>query len=333
MTNNQYTIVTGANGYLGSYICRELISQGSKVIGFTWDHYASVRINHPDIEYVRCDIRNEILPQVKDIVQGKEISAVINAAALLGSSDYEKNFAVNAKGVENLLAFANKAGISRFIQISSVVVIKTFKGPYGETKLLGQQLVERSALDFTVFIPAMILGPESLGINRILKNVFRFPLVVPLIGRGSQTQHPIFVKDFARYIVRAIQEKKAFGKVYQIAGDRVISFRDLIGLILKIKGQKRIFVSVPPSFARMLGRLFQKTQKVPLFTAEHVKGVMQDSSLDTSLITADLDFKPEPLEVSLEYCLKEIGDNWDYYLNAREEKTIGYSSFSSKTSI
>jgi len=321
MTTNHYTIVTGANGYLGSYICRELISRGFKVIGFKWDHYASVLLDHPNIEYVRCDIRQEIIPQVKDIVKMKEIGAIINAAALLGSSDYEKNYAVNAKGVENLIDFARQAGISRFIQISSVVVIKVFKGPYGETKLIGQQKVEQSGLEYTVFIPAMILGPEGLGINRILKNVFRFPVVVPLIGKGSETQHPIFVKDFARYIVNSVSEKKAFGKVYQIAGDQVISFRDLIRLILKIKAKKRIFISVPPSFARMMGRFFQKTQKVPLFTAEHVKGVMQDSNLDTALISADLNFKPTTLEAALEYTLSKIGENWDFYLKPREEKT------------
>jgi len=322
MTNNQHIIVTGANGYLGSYVCHELIRHGYKVIGFTWDHYASVRIDHPDIGYVSCDIRKEILPQVKDFVEGKMITAIINTAALLGSSDYDQNYTVNAKGVENLIGFARESGVGRFIQVSSVVVLKVFKGPYGETKLIGQQLVEKSRLDYTVFIPAMILGPEGLGINRILKNVFRFPLFVPIIGNGSQTQHPIFVKDFARFIVMSIPEKNAFGKVYQIAGDKVIAFGDLIRLILKIKGKKRIFVTVHPSFARMLGRFFQKTQKVPLFTAEHVKGVMQDSRLDTSLITSDLDFKPTPLESSLEYCLSRIGDNWNYYLNPREEKKV-----------
>lgn len=320
MTSTQHILVTGANGYLGSYICRELISQGQPVIAIKFKHYASVILDHPLIEYIPCDISQPILQQIEPAIRGKQISAIINAAALLGSSDYEKNYAVNAKGVENLIAFARESGIRRFIQVSSVVVLKVFKGPYGETKLIGQQFLEKSGLDFTVFIPAMILGPEGLGINRILKNVFRFPLFVPMIGKGAQTQHPIFVKDFARYIVKSIDDKKAFGKVYQIAGDSVISFSDLIRLILKIKGEKRIFVTVPPSFARMLGRFFQKTQKVPLFTAEHVKGVMQDSNLDTSLIKADLDFKPTPLESALEYCLTRIGNNWNYYLTPREEK-------------
>ena len=322
MTNNQYTIVTGANGYLGSYICRELISRGQAVIALKYDHYASVILEHPLIEYVGCDIREAVLPQIESSIRGKQINAIINAAALLGSSDYDKNYAVNAGGVENLIIFARQTNISRFIQVSSVVILKTFKGPYGETKLIGQQMVEKSGLDYTVFIPAMILGPEGLGINRILKNVFRFPLVVPLIGKGAETQHPVFVKDFARYIVHSILEKKAYHKVYQIAGDRVISFRDLIRLILKIKGSRRIFISVPASVARMLGRFFQLTQKVPLFTAEHVKGVMQDSNLDTSLIRQDLGEGFTPLDEALKYTLDEIGRDWDSRLKPRAEKVI-----------
>jgi dihydroflavonol-4-reductase len=326
MTNDQYVIVTGANGYLGSYVCRELIRKGFKVIGFKWDHYASVIIDHPDIEYIRCDIRGEIFPQVQSLVKTKEITAIINTAALLGSSDYGKNNEVNAGGVENMINFARKIGVSRFIQVSSVVVLKAFKGPYGETKLLGQQKLEKSGLDYTVFIPAMILGPEGLGINRILKNVFRFPLFVPMIGKGSQTQHPIFVKDFASYIVKSIPEATAYRKTYQIAGDKVIPFIDLIRLILKIKGEKRTFISIPPAFVRMMGKFFQKTQKVPLFTAEHVKGVMQDSRLDTSMIKHDLGDSLTPLEEALKYTLDEIGNDWDSYLKPRNEKIISLNN-------
>jgi len=326
MNMNQYIIVTGSNGYFGSYVCRELLKQGHKVIGLKWDHRASAVIDHPGIEYVRCDIREKVMPQVKDLLQGKKVSAIINAAALLGSSDYDRNYAVNAGGVANMMDFAAELGITRFIQVSSVVVIKEFKGPYGETKLIGQQMLEKSNLDYTVFIPAMILGPEGLGINRILKNVFRFPLMVPLIGSGKETQHPIFVKDFARYIIYSLDKSIAFRKVYQIAGDRVISFRDFIRLILKIKGKRKIFVPVPAWFAKMLGKMFQKVQKVPLFTAEHVKGVLQDSNLDTSLLKQDLGFDPTPLEEALKYCLDEIGTNWDYYLKERGEKRIVLSS-------
>lgn len=324
MNDKKYVILTGANGYLGSYVCRELLAQGYGVIAFRYKHRASVIVEHPDAEYHEVDLRKAIDTQqdFDAILQGKKTIAIINAAALLGSSDFEKNHLVNAYGVTNLVEFARKRDIGRFIQISSVVVLKKIKGPYGMTKLEGQKILERSGLEFTTFIPAMILGPESLGINRILKNVYRFPLVVPLIGYGRQTQHPIFVKDLARYIVKSIQHPGCHGKTYQIAGDTIIPFRDLIKMILRIRGDKKIFVPIPPAVARGMGKFFQAIQKVPVFTAEHVKGIMQDSKLDTLPLEKDLEFRPTPLEEALLYTLDEIGNNWDDYLKPREEKVI-----------
>jgi hypothetical protein len=114
----------------------------------------------------------------------------------------------------------------------------------------------------------------------------------------------------------------AFNKIYQIASDRTISFKDLIRLVLKIRGKKRIFISVPASIAKMLGKFFQKTQKVPLFTAEHVKGVLQDSNLDTKMIRQDLGDHFTRLDKAMRFTLEEIGNNWEAYLKPRAEKLI-----------
>ena len=315
-------IVTGANGYLGTYVCRELLGKGYSVIGLKYDHYASTIIDDPGITYLYCDITQEIEPQIGGEIAAGSIDALINTAALLGSSDYDRNYAVNAGGVDKLISFCRTKGIRRFIQISSVVVMKEFKGPYGETKLIGQQFLESSGLDHTVFIPAMILGPEGLGINRILKNVYRLPFIVPLVGYGRQTQHPIFVEDFARCIVKSIDIPVCIGKNYEIAGDSIIPFRDFIAMILKIRGSRKFFIPVPPAIVKLMGKGFQRFQSVPLFTAEHVKGVLQDSALDTRLIRQDLDFEPTPLKDALKHCLEIIGTDWDRYLSPREEITI-----------
>jgi nucleoside-diphosphate-sugar epimerase len=317
-------IVTGANGYLGKYIIAEAIQQGYRIIGLKYDHIRSTIIEHPDVEYIRCDISKPISDQsgIKKIISNKNIAGIINAAALLGSSDYNKNYEVNAHGVENIMDFAGEINVSKIVQISSVVVLKSIKGPYGITKLKGQEFLVNSDFNYTVFIPALILGPESLGINRVLKNVFRFPLFVPLIGTGKQTQHPVYVKDFAKYIVKSVGQQASKRKVYEIAGDTVISFKDLIRLILKIKGKTKMFVPVPVFIASTLGKIFQATQKVPVFTAEHVKGVLQDSKLNTTGLIDDLDYKPTSLEVAMTKTLDVINNNWDKYLGSHDEKII-----------
>lgn len=321
---DKYVIVTGANGYLGSYICSELVKKEYCVIGLKFQHYASRLIKSSKINYIDADITQDLTLNNKlmSAIDGKKILGIINTAALLGSSNYEDNYLVNAFGVKNLIDFSQAIGVRRFIQISSVVILKPVKGPYGETKLIGQEMVTSSHLNYTVFIPAMILGPESLGLNRILKNVFRFPFVIPLIGNGSQTQHPIFVKDFAFMVVQSLEATISYKKVYQIAGNEVVSFKSFIKLVLLLSGQKKIFFPLPIIFAKMLGKIFQATQKIPVFTAEHVKGIVQDSNLDTALIKMDLNFMPTPLHDSLGYSLGVIGKNWDYYLNRRAEIEI-----------
>lgn len=320
---SKHLIVTGANGYLGKYICSYALNKGYNVLAFSFMHWASQKIEHPNIEYFDVDISKPITDNgLLEKLSKFTADAIINAAALLGSSDVDKNRAVNATGVKHLIDLAHQVGVKKLVQVSSVVVLKAIKGPYGITKLEGQEILTKSDLDWTVFIPAMILGPESLGINRVLKNVFRFPLIVPLIGSGKQTQHPIFVKDFAQYIVKAAFSDKSSKKVYEIASDSVITFKSLIRLILEISNKKKIFVPIPVWFAKLLGTVFQTTQKVPVFTAEHVKGILQDSNLDTIQLRKDFDFRPTPLIEALEYTLKEIDGEWDYFLKPRDEKTI-----------
>lgn len=331
MNTNKYVILTGANGYLGSYIIRELLHQNYGVVACRYPHYASVIINNEQVLYVEVDITKAATEQYELIraIKNKKVMGVINAAALLGSSDYDANYKVNAQGVMNMMEFARLHGINRFIQISSVVVQKKIKGPYGVTKLKGQEMLIHSELDYTVFIPAMIMGPESLGLNRVLKNVFRIPFVVPLIGTGKETQHPIYVKDLARAVVDSIEVKAAHNKVYEIAGDRVLTFREFIRLILRYYDKKKVFIFIPPFIARLLGKFFQKVQKVPLFTSEHVKGILQDSNLDTTQISEDLSFKPTPFDQALAESLEAIQTRWDYYLTARNEMVIEMHSNSS----
>ena len=321
---NKYLIITGANGYLGKYVILEAIRQGYHVIGFKYNHIRSVIIDHPDVEYIHCDISKPILvqPGIKEIIENKNIVGIVNAAALLGSSNIDDNRKVNATGVLHVLKFAETTRIKKIIQISSVVVLKKIKGPYGITKLEGQEILTSSTHDFTVFIPALILGPESLGINRILKNVYRFPFVVPLIGSGIETQHPVYVKDFARAIVISVESNNTSRKIYEIAGDQVISFKDIIRTILSIRHHKKVFFPIPVFIAIWLGKLFQATQKVPVFTAEHVKGILQNSKLDTKMLETDISFKPTPLHEALKFTLDRIGDNWSYYLSSHSEKTI-----------
>ncbi|MBP7652345.1 NAD-dependent epimerase/dehydratase family protein [Candidatus Dependentiae bacterium] len=321
----KYMVLFGSNGYFGHYICQELITQGYNVIAFKFPHFRSTIIEHPDVEYFEFDIRTDPADKkeyFKKIFEGKSIKGLINAAALLGASDYDSNYKTNALGVKNLAELAKMFNIPRFVHVSTVCVIKPIKGPYGIAKMEGDNFLKNSGINYTIFIPALLLGVESLGLGRILKNVFKLPFFVPLIGGGKETQHPIYIKDFAHYIVKCVETEKCINKIYQIGGDTVISFKEFVEMILKFKNRKKIFITFPVFIAKIIAKYFQLTQKRPLFTLEHIKGILQDSNLDTSELVKDLNFKPTPLNTALKECLDKLGDNWNYYLNGWNERVI-----------
>jgi NADH dehydrogenase len=317
-------VLAGANGYLGSYVCRELLARDLRVIALVHPHARSTVFRHPAVEYHECDIgeRLEENGRLDRALQSVRPLAIINCAAILGSHDSGENERVNAEGVSNLADLATANGIEKFVHVSSVVTIKARRGPYGDSKQKGDKNLIESGLSYTIFVPAMVLGPESLGLNRMLKNIFRFPLIVPIIGSGNALQHPIFVEDFARIIVDAIFEKKCSKKVYQVGGDQPLSFTEFVREILEIRGRRKLLVRVPVWFARMMGWFFSRVQDEPVFTAEHVVGVIQDSVLSTDDLHRDLAPELTPFRRALEYSLSEIGDDWGSMLQARPERVM-----------
>ena len=317
-------IVTGANGYVGRYVVAECVKQGYPVVALKYKHPRSTLYDHPSVKYVYCDIvhLNKFEKDIMKAVGRRKVAGVIHLAALLGESQYQKNYAVNSQGTKNVADFCLHNKIKRLVYLSTVCTIKKIKGPYGETKKIGEKFVVDSGLQYSIFIPALILGVQSLGLNRILKNMFRFPLVIPLVGSGKHTQHPIYVKDLAWCLVKSISTKSCFKKVYLIAGDKIVSFRKFVRMILKAKKRSKIFVPVPSFFVKMAGGFFSMVCKRPPFTAEHVKGLMQDSKLDTRPLRKDLGFTATPLGDALAEVLREARNDHEYYLKPRKEKII-----------
>jgi hypothetical protein len=131
--------------------------------------------------------------------------------------------------------------------------------------------------------------------------------------------------------VESLSNPAAFRKVYQIAGDTVLPFRELAARILNLGNQKKVFVSIPESVARVLGRIFETCQRVPLFTEEHVKGVLQDSSLDLTEIRRDLAYSPTSFEAALPKCLAAIGSGWSENLRPRPLSRVKRVSFCDST--
>ena len=84
--------------------------------------------------------------------------------------------------------------------------------------------------------PSVVIGNEDNFTNLFAK--LSLSPIIPVVNTKYKFE-PIFVNDVARAILKAIEEKNNEGKIYELGAGRVISFGDMIKLILSTIGKKK----------------------------------------------------------------------------------------------
>jgi UDP-glucose 4-epimerase len=253
----QRILVTGGAGFIGSFLVRELVSQGFKVRvldNLSTGSLSNLKEVLDSIEFIEGDLRDEIT--VEKAVRGVE--AVVHLAALIDVAESVEKpdlyFDVNAKGTFNL-AKASK-NVSVFIFASSCAVygepVKTpdNRGSSPESKITLCSYIAGEAFAssysslygyrhilfrfFNVYGPRQskaYAGVISEFIKRISKNE---PPVI--FGDGEQTRDFVHVRDVARAVILAL--KNDGSGVYNIGSGTSVTINELANIVLKIMDRK-----------------------------------------------------------------------------------------------
>ncbi len=172
-------LVTGANGFIGSFICRQLLQQGHQVRALKRKNSNMALVQGLDgpINWLTLDL--EDLAEVANALAG--VQTVIHCAAVISMQKHDRDlmYRVNVEGTRNLVNQALHKGIQRFIHISSVAAIMNDKAEglltentrweesatqttYGYTKHLAELEVARAAaegIDTAIINPSLVIGP------------------------------------------------------------------------------------------------------------------------------------------------------------------------------
>lgn len=245
------TLITGGTGFIGRALVNRLFKEGNRVVLLT---RAADRVDgllRKKADILEADICDPASLEKLD-ARSQGIDVVIHLAAVLDYfGDERKLFRVNVEGTINLLNFAKKTGIKRFIYISSIEAMGTAgKGdipaneafackpisPYGASKLEAEKQIRRLAkergINAVILRLGNVFGPGSPAFiipiaNAILKDgaLLRF---LPIYK--DRHLHPVYIEDAVNGIITASQRKDISG-VYIIAGEEYVTIETLFMLI------------------------------------------------------------------------------------------------------
>ncbi len=286
-------IVTGGAGFVGSHLVEHLISK--KYFPIIVDNLASGKydnikkfVDAGKAKFFKIDIRN-----FKDLLKLPATSTIIHLAAVASVVESITNPIyvndVNVNGTLNMLEFARKRNIKKFIFASSAAVYGDYKklmsesvltiptSVYGSTKLTGEQYCKIYSklfgINVVAFRPFNIYGPRqndaysgviSKFMTRLMSN--KPPII---FGHGKQTRDFIHVEDIARAFASAISYKSSFD-VFNLATGKTVSVNEL---------------------ARIMLTAANKTKLKPIHK-KAIPGVVVYSSADTRKIKKSLRFEP-----------------------------------------
>jgi nucleoside-diphosphate-sugar epimerase len=227
-------LVTGGAGAVGSRLVETLDRRGWRVRAL---------IHRRPVPGAAEQIDGDLgVPEsLHDAVAGAD--AVAHAGAVTHARRESTYHSVNVVGTKNLLRATEKAGIGRFLHVSTRA-ISPEGGAYSRTKHRAEQLVRETAAEHVIVrLPELYGAGGAEGVDGLIARARR-GAPIPLVGRGSDLLCPVHVDDAVAALATALQSPQAIGKTYTLAGE-CMSAREFAQRCRRAFGSKSRLVSVP----------------------------------------------------------------------------------------
>lgn len=263
LPSQQLVTVFGGSGFVGRHVVRALVKRGYRV---------RVAVRRPDlagflqplgmvgqIHAVQANLRYP--DSVAAAVKGA--AAVVNLVGILQEGGRQSFAGVQANGARAIAQACAAAGIARLVQVSAIGADRDSKSLYARSKAEGEAAVLAAVPGAVILRPSIVFGPEDGFFNRFAALARVLP-VLPLIGGGETKFQPVFVGDVAEAVARGVDGAVAGGRVYELGGPEVKSFRELLAYICEVTDRKRLLLPLPFPLARIQARILELVDTVTL---------------------------------------------------------------------
>lgn len=250
-------LVTGSNGFIGSFLVEFLLGQGYSVTCLVRTTSNLQWLESLDVQFVYGDCRDKesLYEAVRDM------DYVFHLAGKIRGIEWETYYRTNYLGTKNLIEVCEEINpeLKRIVHLSSIAAT----GPsvsagirdevdlcnpvndYGKTKLLGEEAVRNLTknIPYVIIRAPNVYGPrekELYSILKIIQSHFK-----PILGNGEKQTTICFVDDLVRGIFLAATSSESAGKIYYITDSTIHSYRDLMDIIARELGVSNLIIPLP----------------------------------------------------------------------------------------
>ena len=310
-------LVTGATGFIGSAVMRQLVAREIEVVTLVEPGADAANLGELEVKRVEGDVRDR--SSVERAISG--CRAVFHVAALyrFWSKDPNAFYAVNVEGTRNVLGAASEAGVERLVYTSTVGTlglervsgsvsadersfpdVRHLYGSYKRSKYVAEHEVLRAVaegLPASLVLPTFPLGPGDRAPTPTGKLVLDF-LNGRMPGFVDTVLNVAHVDDVAAGHVLALEHGRP-GRSYILGGEN-LTLQELLRLLAALTGLPEPRFKVPPALSLAVaalselveGRLLRRHPSVPW---EAARMSMSRMAFESTRARHELGYSPRPV--------------------------------------
>ena len=332
------TLVTGAAGFLGSHVTRQLVARGETVRVLVRASSSNRAISDLPLEYVTGDLRDA--GSLDRAMAGVKRVYHVAADYRLWAKRKQDIYDSNVGGTKNLLVAAKRAGVEQLIYTSTVATIAVDRpelpneftdakleemvGHYKRSKWMAEREALQAAkegLPVIVAMPTTPVGPWDWKPTPTGKIILDF-LNGKMPGYVETGLNFVGVEECAAGHLLAAEKGKA-GERYLLGAEN-LTLKGLLDLLAQITGLRAPGMKIPHGVAlgvayldTAFSRLVGKEPQIPV---EGVKIARHKMFVDASRARRELGFQPGPVAAALERAVRWYQVNG--YVSPRRAKKI-----------
>lgn len=306
-------LVTGANGFLGLALVKQLVNSGYSVRGLMRNKHRDSDLRGLNIEVVKGDILN---PQdLEKAMEGCKI--IFHLASLYTFYPWWQRkaamlYKTNVEGTRNLLTTALRNQAERFIFTSSIASLVPASSHYARSKAQAEEEVLKFCQKG---LPALILSPAIIFGERDYKPTPSGEIILNFLKR----RYPGYfdarlavadVEDVARAHIAALENGR-IGQNYILADNQAYSLKEVFRLLEEISGVKAPLKKIPYRLLLTFAYLEEiiTPNRKPLIPSEGIKFCKMLGKFDNTNAAKDLGYTATPLKQTLQRAVNWYREN------------------------
>jgi uncharacterized protein YbjT (DUF2867 family) len=242
-------LITGATGFIGRTLVRQLTSIGYPVRVLIRPSPRTPRLP----KGVSVEVAVVSLADTRGLRAAlSDVDVVFHLASAENQGSRGDLLTADIQGTANLVEAAADAGVDRIIYLSHIGAARASGYPAFKAKGIAEEHIRNGMVPYTILRTSLVYGPEDHFTNNLSRLIRSSVGIFPIQSGGRTVVQPVWVEDLVTCMLWALENKDTLNKVYELGGSEFFTFQQIIETIMAVTHRQRFLVPLSPITLRAM---------------------------------------------------------------------------------